>query len=50
MNLDNLNVVELDVQEVQEVAGGRSWWPHITGILDGIPHNTHGYLLGYELW
>ena len=50
MNLENLGLVELNAQEVQEVEGGTSWWPHITGFLDGIAGNFHGYLLGYELW
>ena len=42
MNLENLNLVELNAQEVQEVEGGFLF--HIltiTGVLDGIPGNTH---------
>jgi|GEM_PF-2071476 len=41
MNLDNLNLVELNAQEVQEVEGGILFGlVCITGVLDGIKHNT----------
>jgi len=56
MNLQNLNLVELNVQEVQEVEGGK-WkiWVFkltITGVLDGIPDNTTSdcVLFGIKLW
>lgn len=49
LDLENLGLVELNAQEVQEVTGG-SWWPRITGFLDGIAGNFHGYILGYEIW
>ncbi len=49
LDLKNLGVVEMSSQEVKEVTGG-SWWPHITGFLDGIAGNFHGYIFGYQLW
>jgi hypothetical protein len=49
MNLEKLNLVELNAQELKKVEGG-SWWPLITGFLDGIAGNFHGYIFGYEIW
>ena len=54
MNLNNLNLVELNAQEVKEVEGGLTIFGftivEVTGVLDGIPDNTHGTLLGFKLW
>jgi len=50
LDLNALGVEEMNVNEVMTIDGGSISIIRITGVLDGIKHNTHLYLFGIRIF
>lgn len=50
LDLNALGVEEMGVEELKQIDGGSISIIRITGVLDGIKHNTHLYLFGIRIF
>ncbi len=50
LDLDAWGVVKMNENEIKSIDGGSISIIRITGVLDGIKHNTHMYLFGIRIF